>query len=130
MSPVPNRMHQTISRRIEYQIEHYLRDKTCEVFDAPFDVRLESAQTGNEFTFHVVQPDIVAAHDHIVKRAIYERFGVKEYWIIQPVDQIVMVYLLNDTGCYGKPDVYCREDQVQVGILQELQINLKEIFDA
>ncbi len=158
MSPVPNRMHQTISRRIEYQIEHYLRDKTCEVFDAPFDVRLESAQTGNEFTFHVVQPDIVvvcdpsklddhgcigvpdwtieiispstASHDHIVKRAIYERFGVKEYWIIQPVDQIVMVYLLNDTGCYGKPDVYCREDQVQVGILQELQINLKEIFDA
>ncbi len=158
MSPAPNRLHQTISRRMLYQIENYLRNKPCEMFPAPFDVRLEAAETGNELAFHVVQPDIVvvcdpsklddhgcigapdwiieitspatASHDHIVKRAIYERFGVKEYWIIQPVDQIVMVYLLNDTGCYGKPDVYCREDPVQVGILPELRIELKEIFDV
>ncbi len=158
MSPAPNRIHQAVSRNLIIQIGNQLKGHSCGLFHSPFDVRLEAAETGNELAFHVVQPDIVvvcdpsklddhgcngapdwiieiispftASHDHIVKRAIYERFGVKEYWIIQPVDEIVMVYLLNDTGCYGKPDVYCREDQVHVGILPELRIELKEIFDV
>jgi len=158
MSPVPNRIHQAVSRNLIIQIGNQLKGHSCSLFHSPFDVRLEAAGTGNELAFHVVQPDIVvvcdpsklddhgcigapdwiieiispstASHDHIVKLAIYERFGVKEYWIIQPVDQIVMVYLLNDIGCYGKPGVYCREDHVQVGILPELRIELKEIFDV
>jgi Uma2 family endonuclease len=156
MSPAPNRFHQTISRRIEYQIEHYLRDKTCEVFDSPFDVRLEQAGILDKNAFHVVQPDLLvvcdpskldshgclgapdwiieiispstASHDHIVKRTIYEQFGVKEYWIIQPVDRIVMVYQLTSGGCYGKPDVYSESDSITVGILPELQIDLKSVF--
>ena len=156
MSPAPSRFHQTISRRVEYQIEHYLQDKSCEVFDSPFDVRLEAAGISDKNAFHVVQPDLLvvcdpsklddhgclgapdwiieiispstASHDHIVKRAIYEQFGVKEYWIIQPADQIVMVYRLNAEGCYGKPDVHSESDIIPVGIFPELQIDLKRVF--
>ncbi len=156
MSPAPNRYHQTISRRVGYQIEHYLQDKTCEVFDSPFDVRLEEAGISDQNSFYVVQPDLVvvcdpsklddhgcigvpdwiieiispstASHDHIVKRAIYERFGVKEYWIIQPAERIVMVYQLTHEGCYGKPDVFSETDVITVGILPELQIVLKPVF--
>lgn len=156
MSPAPNRMHQTVLRRLGYQIEHYLLDKTCELFFAPFDVRLEEACISDKNAFHVVQPDLLvvcdpsrlvshgcigapdwiieiisqstASQDHIVKRAIYERFGVKEYWIIQPPDQLVMVYSLTAEGCYGKPAVYSESDIITVGILPELQIDLKPVF--
>lgn len=157
MSPAPNRFHQTISRRIEYQIEHYLRDKVCEVFNAPFDVRLEDAEISDQNSFNVFQPDLLvvcdpaklmnnhgcigapdwiveiispstASRDHIVKRAIYERFGVKEYWIVQPTDRIIMVYRLSPEGFYEKPDVFSETDIITVGILPELQIDLKDVF--
>jgi Uma2 family endonuclease len=157
MSPAPNRFHQTILRRVAFQTEHYLQDKTCEAVISPFDVRLEHAEISDTNAFNVVQPDLLvvcdpaklennhgcigapdwvieiispstASHDHIVKRALYERFGVKEYWIIQPMDCIVMVYQLSPEGFYGKPDVYSETDIVTVGVLPELQIDLQRVF--
>lgn len=156
LSPAPNRAHQTISRNLEYQIFSFLQNSSCQVFDAPFDVRLEPHPIHDEASFHVVQPDIVvvcdtsklddhgcigapdwvieivspstASQDHIIKRQLYERFGVREYWIVQPLDRIVMAYHLLDDGNYGKPDVYCSEDVVTVEILPELKIDLREVF--
>lgn len=158
MSPAPNRIHQTVLRRLAYQIENYLRGKECELFFAPFDVRLEQAEVSDNKAFHVVQPDLLvvcnpskldnhgcigapdwiveiispstASHDHIVKREIYEKFGVKEFWIIQPDEYIVMVYRLNQEGNYEKPDVYSKSDVIAVGILPELQIDLNPIFQG
>ena len=46
-----------------------------------------------------------AAHDQIVKRAVYERAGVREYWLVHPTDRVVTIYLL-ENGAYGKPAVY------------------------
>jgi len=156
MSPAPNRIHQTVLRRIASRIEGFLQDRPCELFFAPFDVRLEPLPIPNDQSFHVVQPDILvvcdpsklddhgcngppdwvieivspstASRDHIVKRQLYERFGVLEYWIVQPMDQIVLVYHLGNDGEYGKPDVYSSEDVVTVGILPELKIDLGEVF--
>ncbi len=157
MSPAPNRFHQTVSRRLGYQIEHYLQDKkTCEAFNSPFDVRLEEAGISDNNAFNVVQPDLLvvcdhsklddhgclgapdwiieiispstASKDHIIKRELYERFGVTEYWIVQPLDRLVMVYQLNPDGHYGRPDVYTESDVITVGILPELRIDLKRVF--
>ena len=156
MSPAPNRIHQTVLRRLGYQIESYLQGKTCELFFAPFDVRLEEAETCNEDIFNVVQPDLMvvcdpakldnqgchgapdwtieiispssASKDHIIKRELYERFGVTEYWIVQPLDRLVMVYQLTPDGHYGRPAVYSESDVISVGILPELQIDLKPVF--
>jgi Uma2 family endonuclease len=156
MSPAPNRAHQTILIRIAYQIEAYLQNRLCQQFPAPFDVRLEPRPKPDDESFHVVQPDIVvvcdpsklddhgcigapdwvieivspstASKDHIIKRQLYEQFGVREYWIVQPLDKIVLVYHLLDDGKYGKPDVYCNEDVVTVGVLPELKIDLREVF--
>jgi hypothetical protein len=44
------------------------------------------------------------------------------------MDRIVMVYRLTSEGCYGKPDVYSEFDCITVGILPELQIDLKPVF--
>ena len=43
-----------------------------------------------------------AGHDQIVKRALYERVGVREFWLVHPIDKLVIIYLL-ENGAYGKP---------------------------
>ncbi len=49
----------------------------------------------------VISPS-TAGHDQIVKRALYERVGVREYSLVHPVDRIVTIYVL-ENGSYGKP---------------------------
>jgi Uma2 family endonuclease len=51
----------------------------------------------------VLSPRTVS-HDQIVKRALYERVGVREFWLVHPVDNVVTIYLLQH-GAYGKPAV-------------------------
>ncbi|NGQ93821.1 Uma2 family endonuclease [Brevibacillus sp. SYP-B805] len=63
-----------------------------------------------------------------VKLSLYERFGVKEYWIVDPGNQYAQIYRLQDGGKYGAPSVYSREEAVTVGIFEDLTIDLQEIF--
>lgn len=61
MSPAPNVRHQRISGRIFQQIASALQNKNCELFAAPFDVRLYDSlksQKENREIFTVVQPDL------------------------------------------------------------------------
>ncbi|MEX0882546.1 MAG: Uma2 family endonuclease, partial [Cyclobacteriaceae bacterium] len=108
----PRRMHQKISVMISTKLYNYLENDSCEVYNAPFDVRLPYTSKKNEDIFTVVQPDIcvicdkakldemgcIGAPDLIVeilspgnnkkelknKYEVYEESGVKEYWVIQP----------------------------------------------
>ncbi len=158
MSPAPNRIHQTISRRLAFQIESYLQGKTCELFFAPFDVGLARNDACSEEIYDVVQPDLLvvcnpsilndlgcigapdwiieiispstASKDHLIKRELYERFGVSEYWIVLPLDGLIMVYQLTPEGSYGRPEVYSASDVVTVGILPELRVDLKQVFEG
>ncbi|MDP3036576.1 MAG: Uma2 family endonuclease [Rhodocyclaceae bacterium] len=57
-----------------------------------------------DWVIEVISP-ATASHDHILKRQVYERAGVQEYWIVHPVDRMVTVYRLID-GAYQRPDVY------------------------
>lgn len=129
MSPAPLRYHQQISVRITSDIDHYLRRKSCQVYSAPFDVRLPmNGEEGEDAICTVVQPDIcvicdpkklddrgcMGAPDMIVeiispstaqkdlneKLDLYESSGVREYWIVFPKERFIMVHLLNDKGIY------------------------------
>ena len=80
-----------------------------------------------DWIIEIISPS-TASKDHIVKRELYERFGVNEYWIVQPMDRLVMVYQLTPDGRYGRPAVYSESDVITVGILPELQIDLKPVF--
>ena len=127
----PSRQHQKLLVELSRQISTYFLDKPCESYVAPFDVRLPHADEADEQIDTVVQPDIVvicdenklddkgcrgapdwvieilspstAVRDMNTKRQLYEKHGVKEYWLIHPVDQWVMIYVLNAQGIYDHP---------------------------
>ncbi len=157
MSPAPGRRHQEILSELHRQMANYLFDKTCRVYLAPFDVRFaEPGRTSDKEIKDILQPDLSIVYDmeklddkgclgspdlivEIIspasvhkdmkeKFALYEIYGVKEYWIVHPVDRVVMVFGLDETGRYGKPAVYTPENNIEVGILPGLVIELDPVF--
>ncbi|HPO50060.1 MAG TPA: Uma2 family endonuclease [Spirochaetota bacterium] len=156
MSPAPMRVHQKISVELTRQISNYLKGKPCLVYDAPFDVRfIDYDEQSDEEIETVVQPDIVVVcdekklddygckgapdivieilspstykKDKFEKFSLYEKYGVKEYWIVYPGEKIVEIYKLID-GKYGIPEVYGMDDKIEVKYLGELVVDLKEAF--
>ncbi len=156
MSHAPSRKHQAISRELERQIANFLLNKSCEVFDAPFDVRLSEEGESNEETSTIVQPDIIvvcdenklddngcigapdivieiispatAVKDKKIKFSLYERHGVKEYWIVEPADNTIMVFKLGKNKEYSKPGFFSKEDKLKTPILKDLEIDLNIVF--
>ncbi len=155
MSPAPNLMHQRISVELSRQLANHFHKKTCRVFTAPFDVRLPvGRRKGTDTT--VVQPDLcvvcddskldeqgcAGAPDLIVeilspgnstkemrdKFQVYEEAGVREYWIINPVEKVVLIYILNAEGRYVGLAPVTEEDALRAHIFPELVIDLKEVF--
>ena len=63
-----------------------------------------------------------------VKYELYERHGVKEYWIIHPAEMTLLVYHLSESGNFGVPERYAGVDKVPVLLLGELVIDLGEVF--
>ena len=64
-----------------------------------------------------------AAHDQIRKRALYERHGVREYWLLHPVDRVVTIYRLGEDGAFGKPDIRSLEEPAPVGVIADMTIH-------
>lgn len=71
---------------------------------------------------------MTAKKDRREKNRVYERAGVKAYWIVDPFHYTIEVFTLSDTGAYGEADLYGKEDEMKVGILDELEIPLQSIF--
>lgn len=156
MTPAPSRAHQKILLALADLFFNYLADKPCEVYVAPFDVRLPEGNQTEQETTTVVQPDIVVvcdlakldekgcvgapdliieiispstvARDYIEKLALYERRQVPEYWIAHPVDKTIMVFQLAANREYGKPRIYTGEDSIPVSLFPDLVIDLKKVF--
>jgi len=155
MTPSPSRLHQQILMELGRQFSNHLLGKPCKVYVAPFDVRLPRQDESTEETKTVVQPDLVvvcdpkkldqrgcegapdlvieilspatAKRDLIVKLRLYERAGVKQYWVVHPTDQTLMVFTLHN-GEYGKPKIYAFPDHVPVEILPEFTVDLSTVF--
>lgn len=156
MAPAPARRHQEVVLEIARQIADALDGMPCRPYIAPFDVRLARAENaGDQNIDTVVQPDIsvicdrnkldergckgapdwiievlspaTASHDQIVKHALYERVGVREYWLVHPTDRIVTVYALVD-GAYGKPDIRELVGERACGILPAVVIRWEKVL--
>ena len=156
MQSAPSRIHQEISMELSTQFHTYLKGKTCRVFAAPFCVRLDVENNDNDVK-NVVEPDITIVcdtskldergckgspdmiieilsqasgkNDKLVKFKKYEKAGVKEYWIVEPDQKLLSVFILQADGKYGRPEICSDDDKIQVSIFTDLIIDLKPVFD-
>lgn len=63
-----------------------------------------------------------AARDQIVKLALYEHAGVREYWLLHPTDRLLTVYRLVD-GQYGRPEISEMKGSLKIGVLPDVAID-------
>lgn len=154
LSPGPNRRHQTILTYVFGSMFFYFNDSGCSLFVAPFDVRLPvSLRPGKVDT--VVQPDLCVvcdknkldkqgcngAPDLVVeilspgnspremreKFTLYESSGVREYWLVQPETESVLIYTL-DGDRYVTHQPKTSPDTMTGVIFPRLELNLDQVF--
>ncbi len=157
MAPAPSLDHQDIAGEIYFQLRQALDGKPCRPYISPVDVRLPKGNEDDAEIDTVVQPDVLvvcdpsklerrgvrgapdfvvevlspssAFHDHQRKREVYERAGVREYWLVDPVERTVLVYLLDDRGKYGKPEVYELAGETEIQVLPGVTIHWDDLID-
>ena len=133
MSPAPTTRHQDIQAQLITALRVLLKGKPCKAFDAPFDVLLPKDDESDDEIDSVVQPDIVVycdksrltkrgargAPDLVVeilspstskkdqneKFGLYEKHGVREYWVIDPGNEAIQVWRLRPEGGYDSGDL-------------------------
>lgn len=152
MSPAPARIHQKILLNITRTFDQYFQKHSCELYFAPFDVRLPN-KNGEVLT--VVQPDLcvicdleklddkgcLGAPDLIVeilspgntkkemdhKFTIYEEAGVLEYWLVHPADKNIQVFVL-DNGIYVGLKPATEGEKITSRTFPELSFSTDEVF--
>lgn len=157
MAP-PSRVHQKISAELGRQLGNYLEGKKCEVYAAPFAVRLfEKAGDRPEDVDTLVEPDLsvicdpnklddmgckgapdliieilspsTQRHDRLVKYNLYQRAGVREYWIVDPAAESIQSFVLED-GRYTAAGFGSPGDVLKVNVLDGCFIELSKVFPA
>jgi Uma2 family endonuclease len=148
MTPAPATRHQRILGNLHLRISSFLAGKICTPFFAPTDVVFDD--------HNVVQPDLLVvcdkgkiteaniqgAPDLVIeilspatgrkdrreKKALYERFGVREYIVLDPLNETVERLTLAD-GQYGQPDVFGWDETIRFVVFPELELQLWEVFE-
>lgn len=150
----PSRKHQEVSMNLSRTLGSFLKGHRCKVYAAPFDVRLSKDPDFKKID-SVIQPDIsvicdpsklddkgcFGAPDLIVeilspsnsrvelqnKFELYEEFGVREYWIIHPVECSLLIYTLV-SGKYQASRLFTSGDKIKSSVLPGLELDLEEVF--
>ena len=156
MTPAPKRIHQEISFNLTNILGNYLKNKKCKVYYSPFDVRLVETDKGDKKIENVVQPDIavicdlsklddrgcLGAPDFIIeitspstgkrdakeKYALYEKYGVREYWIVFPEEKLVYQYVLKNRK-YEQNGIFADDEKISPHIFPDLEIDLSYVFE-
>ena len=150
MTPSPKTIHQRISHKLEYKLESYIqKHRSGEIFHAPMDVVLSmtdvvqpdilfiSKERSHVITENniVEAPDWVAeitsestkVRDQTTKKALYEKYGVKEYWIVYPDDEKVEQFVLQDEKLELQKTVE-KSGTLKSEVISGFSLPLKEAF--
>jgi Uma2 family endonuclease len=157
MSPAPLSAHQRIAADLFSEIGPFFKKAVCKAIFSPFDVRLldKKKSTADKDIYTVVQPDIcvicdpakidrrgcIGAPDWVIeilspgnsktemsdKFNLYQENGVREYWIVQPEHESILVFALEDET-FRLVKMYAGDDKVPSVVFPELVIDLADIF--
>lgn len=162
MMSSPSVNHSQVASNIYYAFRNYLKGKTCRAFNDGVDVyltdddrvipdamivcnrdiiRLDGIHGAPDLIVEVLSPG-TAKNDRGYKKSLYEKSGVKEYWIVDPVSRTLEAYILSDGG-YSLDEIYAlyptglgvtdreREEtkkEIPVSLYSDFCIPLEEIF--
>lgn len=151
----PRRLHQKLAGNLHTELNLFLKGKKCEAYIAPFDVRLPVSSKKDDKVHTVVQPDIcvvcdpekldergcIGAPDLVVevlspgnkqlelqhKYEVYEESGVKEYWLLDPEGQTLLIYTLK-VGKYEASRLMTSGDIAKSSAIPGFELDLEEFF--
>ncbi len=148
--PAPKTIHQRVKGRLVWFITNFIRHNNLgEVFDAPIDVifsdkdkpqpdilfisanRLDIITEDNikgapDLVIEILSPS-TASYDRVKKSKLYYRYGVKEYWIVDPDVKTIEVFISGEKN-WNLIESYDRNGILLSPLLPGLEIALKEIF--
>lgn len=156
--------HLNIQGNLYHILKNYLKGKRCKVFSEArvvfedknwFQPDLIVVCDKNKIkdTYIEGAPDFVAEvlspttqlRDFGIKKDTYEKFGVREYWIISPKEETITVYLLED-GKYRIDHVYHKYTEeewrwltdkekaeqslaLKISLYDDLEIDIRDVFE-
>lgn len=149
MTPAPSVKHQVVAGNFFSQLKQKLANKTCKPFISPVDVVLSEYDIIQPDVFVICDknkiaeanikgsPDIVvevlspatALKDLREKKSLYERFGVKEYIVVDPIEEYSERFLLDTDGTYSKGEVFGPLEVLPFKLLEGIEVNLWEVFE-
>jgi Uma2 family endonuclease len=136
MSPAPNVSHQRIETKLLLEIGNYLKNKRCEVFPAPFDVRLYDRKKSvlkNKKCHTVVQPDLSVICDP----NILDKQGCNGSpdWVVEILspgnskkEMKTKYKLYQESGVLEYWLIYPEQQAIHQFILKDKSYHLKQMF--
>lgn len=153
MSPSPSTKHQRVSSKLQAKLFNFLEGAECEVFSAPYDIHLRTDEVESDTIFipdlsvicdkngleenkYVGVPKMIVeilspsnqSHDLVTKMEAYMKYGVKEYWVINPMLNAVQVYAMNDESVYQQIEIVKDKGIVNSEALKGFRVSLEDIF--
>ena len=158
MSPAPSLYHQKVSRDLTGLLWTSFKNHSCNLFVAPFDVRLLDKKkfTSDNEIYTVVQPDLcvvcdenkldsrgaIGAPDLMIeilspgnskkemthKYELYQEAGVLEYWMVNSTDKTILIYVLKN-GIFVGQQPLIEDSNIKSPLFPQLNFQVAEIFN-
>ena len=148
--PSPTTVHQKISMKLSFEVFNYLKNKDLgEVLTAPMDVHFDDQNIYQpDLLFvrknraNIIQQFVHGAPDWVVeilskrteakdrqeKKMTYQKYGVQEYWLINPDNQTIEVFVLKNQILESQ-GIFTKTDEIQSVVIDGFRLSLTSIFD-
>lgn len=159
MCAAPNRFHQKLAGKIFIKISLFLEEGDCEAYMAPFDVLLPAlGEEEMDEVSSVVQPDLsvicdpeklidqgcfrapellvevlspsTSKKDLNEKFNLYEKHGVREYWVVDPGMNYIRVFHLGDKGKFDDGTLVQKGQTAESKVLEGFALPWEDVFEA
>jgi Uma2 family endonuclease len=152
----PSWQHQSVCANLLVQLITHFRPRGCRVFPAPFDIRLPEGDEHDDEIRNVVQPDLsvvcdaskldsrgcrgapdlvveilsrsTAGRDQVIKRALYDRHGVREYWLVHPIDRVLTICRRSGETGFDIFETFVTEGKLPSAGFPGLEVDWDDVF--